>query len=378
MGSPWHTLGGCPSTYSIDSLSLTFIPAKFFIVKTGSGIYPSCISLYPANPDSDRNGQGQANDAGGIVITTFIIKRFFTSILAVVGATIIIFAASRVLGDPTVLLLPEEGYGLDSAELEKARQRLHLDKPVPLQYAFWVGDLLQGDLGQDLGDRHPISSKLKDKLPPTLRLAIGSYILATLIGIPLGILSAVKRGSVWDMVGRIFALLGQSLPAFWIAILAILVFAVWLEWLPAGTQGEGFSIKNYILPTLTLAWLPAAGYLRLMRSSMLEVLDSEYVKLARAKGVGVNTVIWKHAFKNAFIAPLTFSGLVLTGFITGSVSVEVVFGWPGIARLAVESVFTNNLTTLSVITLIFTLIYVVANFIVDIIYGVIDPRIRYS
>ena len=295
-----------------------------------------------------------------------------------IGATILIFAASRLLGDPTVLFLPEEGYGLDAEELEKARKRLHLDKPVPLQYAFWVGDLLQGDLGQDLGDRHPISTKLKDKLPPTLRLAVGSYILATLIGIPLGILSAVKRGSVWDMIGRIFALLGQSLPAFWIAILAILVFAVWLEWLPAGTQGEGFSLKHYVLPTLTLAWLPAAGYLRLMRSSMLEVLDSEYVKLARAKGVGVNTVIWKHAFKNALIAPLTFSGLVLTGFITGSVSVEVVFGWPGIARLAVESVFTNNLTTLSVITLIFTLIYVVANFIVDIIYGVIDPRIRYS
>lgn len=294
------------------------------------------------------------------------------------GATIIIFAASRVLGDPTVLLLPEEGYGLDSAELEKARQRLHLDKPVPLQYAFWVGDLLQGDLGQDLGDRHPISTKLRDKLPPTLQLGFAGYILATLIGIPLGVLSAIKRGSVWDMIGRAFALLGQSLPAFWIAILSILVFAVWLEWLPAGTQGEGFSIKHYILPTLTLAWLPAAGYLRLMRSSMLEVLDSEYVKLARAKGVGVNTIIWKHAFKNAAIAPLTFSGLVLAGFITGSVSVEVVFGWPGIARLAVEAVQTNNLTTISVITLMFTLIYVVANFVVDVIYGMIDPRIRYS
>ena len=276
------------------------------------------------------------------------------------------------------MFLPEEGYGLDAAELEKARKRLHLDKPVPLQYAFWVGDLLQGDLGQDLGDRHPISTKLRDKLPPTLRLGFAGYILATLIGIPLGVLSAVKRGSVWDMVGRIFALLGQSLPAFWIAILAILVFAVWLEWLPAGTQGEGFSIKHYILPTLTLAWLPAAGYLRLMRSSMLEVLDSEYVKLARAKGVAVNTVIWKHAFKNALIAPLTLSGLILAGFITGSVSVEVVFGWPGIARLAVEAIQTNNLTTLSVITLIFTLIYVVLNFAVDIIYGAIDPRIRYS
>ena len=161
-------------------------------------------------------------------------------------------------------------------------------------------------------------------------------------------------------------------------ILGILIFAVWLQLLPAGTEGEGFSIKHYILPTLTLAWFPAAGYMRLMRSAMLDVLDSEYVKLARAKGVGANTIIWKHAFKNAAIAPLTFSGLLLAGFVTGSVSVEVVFGWPGIARLAVEAVQTNNLTTLSVITLMFTLIYVVMNFIVDLVYGLIDPRIRYS
>ncbi len=294
------------------------------------------------------------------------------------GATIIIFGASRLLGDPTVLLLPQEGYGLDTAELDKARKRLHLDKPVPLQYAFWVGDLLQGNLGQDLGDRHPISKKLRDKLPPTLQLAFAGYILATAVGIPLGILSAVKRGSVWDLIGRTFALLGQAMPIFWVAILAILIFAVWLEWLPAGTQGEGFSIKHFILPTLTLAWFPAAGYLRLMRSAMLDVLDSEYVKLARAKGVGSNTIIWKHAFKNAAIAPLTFSGLLLAGFITGSVSVEVAFGWPGIARLAVEAVQTNNLTALSVITLMFTLIYVVVNFAVDIIYGIIDPRIHYS
>ena len=311
-------------------------------------------------------------------MTTFVIRRFFTSILALIGATIVIFGASRILGDPTVLFLPEEGYGLDAAELEKARQKLHLDKPVPLQYAFWVADILRGDLGQDLSDRHPISTKLREKLPPTLRLAVAAYIISTLIGIPLGVLSAVKRGTVWDFTGRTFALLGQALPIFWVGILGILIFTVWLQILPAGTEGEGFSIRHYVLPTLTLAWFPAAGYLRLMRSAMLDVLDSEYVKLARAKGVSANAIIWKHAFKNAAIAPLTFSGLLLAGFVTGSVSVEVVFGWPGIARLAVESVQTNNLTTLSVITLMFTLIYVVVNFIVDLIYGLIDPRIRYS
>ena len=189
-----------------------------------------------------------------------------------------------MLGDPTTLLLPEKGYGLNVEELEKAKRRLHLDKPVPLQYAFWVGDLLHGNLGQDLSDRHPISKKLRDKVPATLQLAISAYILSTLIGIPLGVLSAVKRGSVWDLAGRFFALLGQALPLFWVGILGILIFAVWLGWLPAGTKGEGLAIRNFILPTITLAWFPAAGYMRLMRSAMLEVLDSEYVKLARGQG----------------------------------------------------------------------------------------------
>jgi peptide/nickel transport system permease protein len=295
------------------------------------------------------------------------------------GATIIIFAASRVLGDPTVLFLPEEGYGLDAAELDKARKRLHLDKPVPLQYAFWVADILRGDLGQDLGDRHPISTKLKDKLPPTLRLAVAAYIISTLIGIPLGVLSAVKRGSIWDLVGRTFALLGQALPIFWVGILGILIFAVWLQLLPAGTQGEGFSIKHYILPTLTLAWFPAAGYMRLMRSAMLDVMDSEYVKLARAKGVGANSIIWKHAFKNALIPPLTFSALLLAGLLNGAVVAEVVFAWPGLGRIAlVQAVNNNDFPLLTGAVLVFIVIYLFMNFVADLLYAWIDPRIRYS
>jgi peptide/nickel transport system permease protein len=295
------------------------------------------------------------------------------------GATIIIFAASRVLGDPTVLFLPEEGYGLDAAELDKARKRLHLDKPVPLQYAFWVADIVRGDLGQDLGDRHPISSKLRDKLPPTLRLAVAAYIISTLIGIPLGVLSAVKRGTIWDIAGRTFALLGQALPIFWVGILGILIFAVWLKLLPAGTQGEGFSLKHYILPTLTLAWFPAAGYMRLMRSAMLDVMDSEYVKLARAKGVGANSIIWKHAFKNALIPPLTFSALLLAGLLNGAVVAEVVFAWPGLGRIAlVQAVNNNDFPLLTGAVLVFIVIYLFMNFVADLLYAWIDPRIRYS
>ena len=163
------------------------------------------------------------------------------------------------------------------------------------------------------------------------------------------------------------------------AILAILIFAVWLDLLPAGTQGEGFSFKHYILPTLTLAWFPAAGYLRLMRSAMLDVLDSEYVKLARAKGVGVNTIIWKHAFKNALIPPLTVSALLLAGLMNGAVVAEVVFAWPGLGRIAlVEAVNNNDFPLLTGAIFIFTIIYLVMNFVADMLYAWADPRIRYS
>jgi peptide/nickel transport system permease protein len=308
----------------------------------------------------------------------FIVRRLFTSVLALLGATIIIFSLSRLLGDPRVLFLPNESYGISKEEYDRLLSQLHLDKPVPVQYGYWLADLLRGNLGRDLSDRNLIAPKLPQRFGPTLKLALAGWILATIVGVPLGVLSAMKRGSVIDYVARTFALLGQTLPVFWVAILSILIFSVWLRWLPAATQGEGFAIRNYILPTVTLAWFPVAGYVRIVRSAMLDVLDSEYVKLARAKGVGHATVIWKHAFKNAAIAPLTYAGLLLGGFITGSVAVETVFAWPGLARFAVEAVQTNNFTVLAVITLIFTGIYVVSNFVVDILYAYIDPRIRYS
>ncbi len=308
----------------------------------------------------------------------FIIRRLLTSILALVGATIVVFSLSRFLGDPRVLYLPDQGYGIDPAVFEKALAQLHLDDPVPVQYAYWLWDMLRGDLGLDLQDRAPLAPKLAAKFMPTIYLALSSWVLATIIGVPLGVMSAVKRGSFWDYFGRTFAILGQTLPTFWIGILAVLVFAVWLHWLPSGTMGEGFSIRHYVLPTVTLGWFAAAGYLRLVRSAMLDVLDSEFIKLARAKGVGNRAIVWKHAFKNAAIAPLTYSGLLLGGLISGSVAVETVFAWPGIARFAVDAVQTNNFTVIAVVTLIFTATYIIANFFVDILYAFVDPRIRYS
>ena len=302
----------------------------------------------------------------------------FTSLLALIGATMIIFSLSRLLGDPRLLFLPPDGYGISKEEYAKLETQLHLDRSIPVQYGYWLADMLRGNLGRDLSDRNFIAPKLTKRFGPTLKLAFAGFILATAIGVPLGVLSAMKRGSAVDYIGRTFALLGQTLPVFWVAIIAILIFAVWLKWLPSATMGEGFAIRNYILPTLTLAMYPVAGYVRIVRSAMLDVMDSEYIKLARAKGVGGWGVVWKHAFKNASIAPLTYAGLLLGGFIAGSVAVETVFAWPGLARYAVEAVQTNNFTVIAVITLLFTAVYVLANFVIDILYAYLDPRIHYS
>jgi peptide/nickel transport system permease protein len=307
----------------------------------------------------------------------FIARRIVTSLVALIISTMVIFAISRMMGDPRVNLLPAQGYGLNQSEWEAAGRRLHLDKAIPIQYLFWLGDVLRGDLGQDLVDRREITAKLIPKLGPTLLLAISAWIFATVIGPPLGVLAAVKRGSIWDLLGRSIAISGQSLPTFWVGILGILIFAVWLRWLPVGTMGEGIPIRHLVMPVFTLGWLAMAGYVRLVRSSMLEVLDSEYIKLARAKGVGEFSVIWKHGFRNAVIAPLTYGSLLLAGLITGSVAVETVFAWPGIARWAVEAVFTNNLPVLVAVTLMFTVLFVVTNFLVDILYALADPRVRY-
>ena len=196
-------------------------------------------------------------------------------------------------------------------------------------------------------------------------------------------LSAVKRGTIWDVIGRTFAVFGQALPPFWLGIMLILIFSVNLDWLPSGTRGHdatGFfdRMTYFIMPAITLGWLASAGLMRLVRSSMLEVLDSEFVKLARAKGVGANTVVWKHAFKNALIPPLTFSALILVGFIGGTVVTETVFAWPGLGQMVYTAVINNDFPLMTGGVLVLTVAYVLMVFVIDLLYAAIDPRIRYS
>ena len=292
-------------------------------------------------------------------------------IVVVVFATLFVFLMSRASGDPRSLYLSEY---TTKADWDKWGEEMGLDKPIFIQYVTWLGKAATGEFGTSLRDQIDAFDVIKARIPATLQLSGGALIFATIVGVPLGVLSAVRRGSFWDYFARVFSLGGQSVPGFWLGIMLIMVFAVQFDLLPTGRRG-GFD--HYILPSIALGWSSAAGFTRLIRSAMLEILDSEYVVFARAKGVNSRVIIWEHAFRNAVIVPLTFSGLLVASYITGTVVTETVFAWPGLGRLAVDAVFNNDFPVITGVVLIFTLIYVVINLLVDLAYVVIDPRIRY-
>ena len=308
----------------------------------------------------------------------FIIRRFVFSLVSIVVATLLVFLLSRAAGDP-LLLYANSGYGLTAEGEAALRKRLALDRPVPVQYALWLGRTLKGDMGETILDRKPVFRIVTQRLPSTIHLGATAFLLSFLIGIPLGVLSAVTRGSMWDYVGRFIALLGQAVPQFWLGLVLILVFAVHWQIFPAALKGDGLlDVKHLVLPTITLAAGGFACYMRITRNAMLQVLDSEYIRLARAKGVSNRVVIWKHAFKNALIQPLTGMTLGLTGFLTGSVLVETVFAWPGMGNMAITAVNNNDFPVLQAVVFFFTILFVSMTFITDLLYAFIDPRIRYD
>ena len=308
----------------------------------------------------------------------FIIRRFVFSLVSIVVATLLVFLLSRAAGDP-LLLYANSGYGLTAEGEAALRKRLALDRPVPVQYALWLGRTLKGDMGETILDRKPDFRIVTQRLPSTIHLGATAFLLSFLIGIPLGVLSAVTRGSIWDYVGRFIALLGQAVPQFWLGLVLILVFAVHWQIFPAALKGDGLlDVKHLVLPTITLAAGGFAFYMRITRNAMLQVLDSEYIRLARAKGVSNRVVIWKHAFKNALIQPLTGMTLGLTGFLTGSVLVETVFAWPGMGNMAITAVNNNDFPVLQAVVFFFTILFVSMTFITDLLYAFIDPRIRYD
>ena len=276
------------------------------------------------------------------------------------------------MGDPRVLLLDDYS---TKDDWDRLGRELGLDKPYYEQYGIFVKEALKGEFGESIQQGRPAMHIILERLPATIQLGVAAFVLSLIVGVPLGILSAVKRGSLLDQFSRVIALIGQSAPPFWLGIMLMFFFAVQLDWLPPfGREGP----KSVILPAITLGWFYAAANLRLIRSAMLDVLDSEYIKLARAKGVSSRSIIMKHAFRNALIPPLTFAGVTLGALVTGSLVTETVFAWPGLGKLAVDSLFGLDYPLLQGVVIIFTLMYVGASFLVDVLYAYIDPRIRYN
>ncbi|MDA0769011.1 MAG: ABC transporter permease [SAR202 cluster bacterium Casp-Chloro-G4] len=303
-----------------------------------------------------------------------IVRRISAMLFVMLAITILVFALSRLSGDPRYLYM--SAYTRVTSESWEAQGKaMGLDKPMAVQYLVWLKNAVQGDFGESVHYRRNSLLMIVESLPATLQLSGVSFVFAILLGLPLGMLSAVKRMTVWDYFGRSFALLGQATPPFWIAIVLVLVFSVQLDWLPTSRRGDW---THYVLPVATLAWLPAAGLLRLTRSSMLEVLDSEYIKLAKAKGVGSSKIIWKHALRNALIAPLTFAATLLAGFLTGTVVIETVFAWPGLGRLAVQAALNTDFPLITGLALVFAVVFLLCSMAADILYALIDPRIRFQ
>ena len=302
----------------------------------------------------------------------FVATRVVAVAITLLAVSALVFALSRIAGDPRELYL---GEFTTQEQWDAWGRQMGLDRPLVVQYLVWLGKAATGDLGKSLREQRPVTDIVAEKMPATLQLGLAAFAMAFILGLLLGVLAAVKRGTVMDYAGRTFAVLGQATPPFWLGIMLILLFAVQLQWLPVGRR-DGLS--SLVLPTITLGWLAVAANMRLVRSSMLEVLDSEYIKLARAKGVSVRRVIWKHALRNAMIPPLTQAGLTLAAFIAGAVITETVFAWPGMGRMAVEAVNQNDFPLLVGAVLTISFLYLAMNFAVDIAYGLIDPRIRYS
>jgi peptide/nickel transport system permease protein len=302
----------------------------------------------------------------------YIVRRFGQAMVAMFVLSVLIFVLVRLTGDPTLLLLPEDAKAADIAQL---RQTLGLDKPWPVQYWRFITKALQGDFGLTIKGRIPVGDVIKERLPHSLRLGAASLLVTVAIALPLGVLAAVNKGSMLDTVAQIVAVLGQSMPMFWVGILLIQVFAVYLRLLPSGGTG---GLAHYILPAFTLGWWLVAGIMRLLRSSLLEVLDSEFIKLARLKGLSDARVIWKHALRNALIPVVTLGGIYMAILITAAILVETVFAWPGIGRLVYESIVFRDFPVVQAVVLLTAGFVIATSLMVDILYAYLDPRIRYQ
>jgi peptide/nickel transport system permease protein len=303
----------------------------------------------------------------------YIARRALQSLLAIWVMSLVVFSLARISGNPLDVMLPLEA---GPEEYERVSKHWGLDQPLYTQYVIFLGKALRGDFGNSWKwQGHTAMGLVWQRLPATLQLAGFALLISVVIALPIGVMAAVMKGTPWDSLAKVIALLGQSLPGFWLGIVLMWIFAVHLGWFP--TSGRG-GIQYMILPAITLGWFQVAALMRLVRSSMLEVLDSEFVKLTRIKGLAEWKVIWKHCLRNAAIAPLTFFAIIAGVLMTGSVVTESVFSWPGTGLLVVDAVRARDFQVVQAVVIVFAGIFILTNLLVDILYAYLDPRIRYQ
>jgi ABC-type dipeptide/oligopeptide/nickel transport system permease component len=301
----------------------------------------------------------------------FLLTRVIQSILTILVISMVVFLMARATGDPVTLLASDKATAQDIALL---KQQLGLDQPVPIQYWVFITNAAHGNLGKSLADRGDVAEQIGERLPNSAAIGLPALLLSTVLGMAMGVAAAVKRDTWVDKLMRIVVVLGQSMPAFWVSIMAIFIFSVVLRVLP--TSGMG-SPDHYILPIAVLTFFALPMRMRLMRSSLLEIMGTEYVKQARAKGLSEGAVVWRHAVRNALSPQLTSFGLTLAFAITGAVLVETVFSWPGLGLLAYQAMLARDYPLIQGTVLLVAVIVIGANLLVDVLYAYIDPRVRY-
>jgi peptide/nickel transport system permease protein len=302
-------------------------------------------------------------------VRRYFLSRIVQALVTLCLLTMVAFVMTRLTGDPLDVLLDARATDDDRKAMASV---LGLDRPLPVQYAIYLGHAALGDFGDSFKTRRPALTMVMERLPLTLELGATAFLVSLVIAVPIGVISAVRRDTTVDALGKVIALLGQSFPTFWLGLMLILLFAVTLEWLPASGAGGP---AHLVLPSITLGWFTVAGIMRLVRSAMLDTLGQEYVVTARAKGLGESGVVWKHALRNALIPPLTYAGLIFVGLLAGAVVTETVFAWPGVGQLVIESVTFRDFPVIQVILLLFGVMYVGMNLVIDLLYAWIDPRI---
>lgn len=300
----------------------------------------------------------------------FLARRLWQGAISIVGASVIIFMISRLSGDPILMLLPNDA---PPSVIAETRASYGLDRPLVVQYLIFAQKALVGDFGRSYRWEMPALQLILERLPATVLLAVCGLGFSVALAVPIGVLSAVHRGGWIDRIGRVFAMLGQAMPAFWVGLLLILVFAIQLNWLPAFGHGTP---AHVVLPAIALGWYPVAAQTRIVRSAMLDVLDSDHVRLSRALGTPERLIVWKYALRNAAIPLLTMLGVYFAAMLGGAFVVETIFAWPGVGRTVVEAVFSRDFPVVQAGVLFTSMLFVLSNLLVDLSYGLVDPRIR--